>query len=98
MSEQPKRPVKAELFSGERWRSSFFYIIRIALILCIPLAVWSYFNAKQNVNKIQVAKGGNLTINQQTKRAIIPFCEVGIEKSNTNKMGTFIRAGARMEF
>jgi hypothetical protein len=96
--EQPKRPVKSELFSGERWRSSFFYTIRIVLILCVPLAVWSYFNAKQNVNKIQVAKGGNLTINQQTKRAIIPFVEVGGEKTNSNKFGTYVRFGARMEF
>ena len=98
MSEPTKRPIKSELLSGERWRSSFFYIVRIALILCIPLAIWSYFNAKQNINKIQVAKGGSLTINQQTKRVLAPFAEVGIEKSNTNKMGTFIRVGARMEF
>lgn len=98
MSEPTKRPIKSELFSGERWRSSFFYMIRIVLILCILLAIWSYFNAKQNVNKIQVGKGGNLTINQQTKRALIPFAEVGIEKSNTNKMGSFVRLGVRWEF
>lgn len=96
--ETQKRTAKAELLSGERWRSSFFYIIRIALILCIPLAIWSYFNAKQNINKIQVAKGGSLTINQQTKRVLAPFVEVGIEKSNTNKMGSFIRLGVRWEF
>ena len=94
--EQPKRPVKAELFSGERWRSSFFYTIRIVLILCIPLAIWSYFNSKKVINNFM--SGSENTINQQTKRAIIFFTEGGIEKSNTNKLGSFIRTGVRWEF
>lgn len=96
MSEPTKRPIKSELLSGERWRSSFFYIVRIALILCIPLAIWSYFNSKKVINNFM--PGSENTINQQTKRALIPFAEVGIEKSNTNKMGSFIRLGVRWEF
>jgi hypothetical protein len=96
--ETPKRPVKAELLSGERWRSSFFYLIRIVVILCIPLAVWSYFQSKSNVNRIQVGKGGMVKIDQRTRRFFIPFVEAGGEKTNSNKFGTYVRFGVRAEF
>jgi len=58
--------------------------------------LWSAF--VKPTNDITVGEGGTAIINQQPDRFFIPFIECGVEQRSGGNMGTYIRAGLRVEF
>ena len=68
----------------------------IGFIIIGGFILWSAF--MKPTQDIKVEEGGTLNIDNAPKRFAIPFVEGGVEQTRGSSMGTFIRAGLRIEF
>ena len=71
----------------------------VSLILLLILGgftVWSAF--MKPTQKVTVQKGGQATFIEKPARFFIPYIEVGVEQNRWQDVGTYVRAGLRIEF
>lgn len=79
------------------WVKGFLPILFLGLL---GFTIWKAFFVKEQSQKIIVQKGATALIQQKQeapKRFFIPFIEAGVEQRSDSNMGTYIRAGMRIE-
>lgn len=89
------------------WWKAFGICSKFLIIIAVGWAVYVAFvkpwinPLKTQTQTIKVEKGATAIIQQKqaaSKRFFIPFIEAGVEQRNDKNMGTYIRAGARIEW
>lgn len=80
------------------WIKGFIPVLLLALL---GFTFYRAFFVKEQSQKIVIQKGATAVIQQKQeapKRFFIPFIEGGVEQRSDSNMGTYIRAGLRVEF
>ena len=78
------------------WGLGWRLIITLAILFFVGITIWRAFFMK--TTSVTVQKGGTANIYNQPKRFFIPFIEGGVEQRSDRNMGTYIRAGLRIEW
>lgn len=87
--------------SGMYWVKTVMFTLGAIVIFFVVYGVWkAYFKKPDSTQTIRAEKGSSVTVvqNNERKKTLIPFCEVGIEQPQSEKLATYIRAGLRFEW
>jgi hypothetical protein len=81
------------------WGLGWRLLVTLSLIGLIFFSIYTIFHKQPN-QTIIAKPGSNVSVTQINKqsRFFIPFIEAGVEQRTTQNMGTYIRAGVRIEF
>ena len=72
----------------------------LALFVLAGFTIYKAFFVKTSQQMIVAKKGSKVEVTQINKasRFFIPYIEAGVEQRSDSNMGTYIRAGLRVEF
>ena len=81
------------------WGLGLRLTVTLLLLLLLCVGVRALFT-KKSTQSIIAKPGSHVQVTQVNKqsRFLIPFIEGGVEQNNREQMGTYIRAGVRVEF
>jgi len=77
---------------------AFVFGLWIFVFVATGFTVYRAYFRPLPTQNIKAEKGSNVNIYNQPKKFFIPFIEGGVEQRSNADMGTYIRAGIRIEF
>ncbi len=82
------------------WGLGGRFLLTLLFLTLVAFTIKKAFFTKTNTQSIVAQAGSNVKVTQinRQSRFFIPFVEGGVEQRYNEQMGTYIRAGIRVEF